>query len=270
MYLVRPTGAIPILCVTIYLLVYHRNALVAFAITGALWFGAFVAYSWFTFGELIPGYYLASRLQFHGLSTALAGVLISPSRGLLVYVPTIVFILYWIVRYWNQLPCRKVVVLALAIVALHIVSVAGYPNWWGGGSYGPRLSTDILPWFALMAIVGCAGARKSSPLIFSRLELLAVSALLGLSIAINARGALSVYAHHVWNLEMVIDHHPKRAFDWSYPQFAAGLIKPPGYVIWRYPTPQQSSASEPSKTLPRASHREPSLSLATAPREAAR
>jgi hypothetical protein len=236
MYFVRPTGAIPILCVTAYLLIYHREAFVAFAITGALWFGAFVAYSWFTFGEVIPGYYFASRLQFHGLATALAGVLISPSRGLLVYVPTILFIFYLIARYWNELPYRQLVGLSLTIIVLHIISVAGYPNWWGGGSYGPRLTTDLLPWFALLAIVGCAGAKRASSSILSGMEAGAAFALLALSIAINARGALSVYAHHVWNLEMVIDHHPERAFDWSYPQFAAGLIDPPDYVTWRYPS----------------------------------
>ncbi len=251
MYFVRPTGAIPIVCVAGYLFICHRDTFIAFAVTGALWFGAFIAYSWFTFGEPIPGYYLASRLNFHGFSTALAGTLISPSRGLLVYVPTIGFIFYLIARYWNELPYRGVVTLSLTIVALHIVSVAGYPNWWGGGSYGPRLTTDLLPWFALLAIVGCAGVKKGTGLTLSRPELGAAFALLALAVAINARGAFSVYAHHVWNLQTVIDRHPERAFDWSYPQFAAGLIAPPDYVTWRYPSQKQPWALEPAKRLTR-------------------
>ncbi len=251
MYFVRPMGAIPILCVLVYVVIYHRKGFLPFAISGALWFGAFVLYSWFTFGELLPGYYLASRLEFHGLSTALAGIIVSPSRGLLVYVPTIVFTFYLIARYWNQLPCRQLVRLSLAVIALHIVCVAGYPNWWGGGSYGPRLSTDLLPWFALLAIIGCEGAKKSNCSILNGPEFGVAYALLFLSIAINARGACSVYAHHVWNLEMAIDHHPERAFDWSYPQFAAGLIKPPEYVSWRFPSPQQSLKAKPSNSLAR-------------------
>ena len=56
MYFVRPTAAIPILCVLCYLCVYHRKALGTFAVTGGLWLGAFVTYSWFTFHEILPGY----------------------------------------------------------------------------------------------------------------------------------------------------------------------------------------------------------------------
>ena len=219
------------------------------AITGGFWFLAFMAYSWLTFGELIPGYYLASRLEFHGFLTALAGVIISPSRGLLVYVPTLVFIVYLLARNWGNLPYRRLVVLSLAIIVLHVISVAGYPNWWGGGSYGPRLMTDLLPWFAMLAILGCAGAAQNRDFVLSRTELAAALTLLTLSVAINARGAFSVYAHHVWNLQMAIDHHPERAFDWSYPQFAAGLIKPPAYVSWRYPSQTRSSNVKPPNRL---------------------
>ena len=82
----------------------------------------------------------------------------------------------------------------------------------GGGSYGPRLLTDVVPWAVLVAIVGGAGARRVHMSGLTNPELAAACALVLLAIVINARGALSVRAHHVWNLEMVVDRHPERNF----------------------------------------------------------
>ena len=48
---------------------------------------AFVAFSWYEFGELLPPYY---RLGLEGgafSAEALAGLLVSPSRGLLLFSP---------------------------------------------------------------------------------------------------------------------------------------------------------------------------------------
>ena len=112
----------------------------------------------------------------------------------------------------------------------------------GGGSYGPRLLTDVVPWAVLVAIIGLAGARRVHMSGLTNPELAAACALVLLAIVINARGALSVRAHHVWNLEMVVDRHPERNFDWSYPQFAAGLVAPPNYVSWRYPNESSTRA----------------------------
>ena len=49
-------------------------------------------------------------------------------------------------------------------------------------------------------------------------------------IAINGRGAFSSSTQQ-WSTVVDIDNYPERAFDWSYPQFAAGLVSPPDYVI---------------------------------------
>lgn len=227
MYFVRPTGTIPIVCVSVYLLVYHRRGFVQYALTGGAWFAGFVAYSRFTYARSIPEYYLDSRMNPRGLATALPGILISPSRGLFVYVPIAGFVLYLLIRYWRNVPCKRLVMLALTIVALQIVTVAMWPWWWGGGSYGPRLLADAVPWLALIAVLGCAarvGGVKAAH--FRRIEVAAAIALLVVSIAINGRGAWSL-APIMWNLDVDIDRHPERAFDWSYPQFLAGIVAPP-------------------------------------------
>ena len=116
--------------------------------------------------------------------------------------------------------------MALAIVILNIITIALYSFWWGGYSYGPRYLTDEIPWLALLAILGCAARLRTSK--FNRSEVVAAVALLALSIAINGRGALS-WPTAYWNVVVAIDTHPQRAWDWSYPQFMAGLIAPPKY-----------------------------------------
>ena len=229
MYFTRPTGAISILCVTAYMFAFHRGEFLAYSLTGLAWFAAFVAYWWFAYRKLIPDYYLSSGFNLRGLPTALPAILISPSRGLFVYVPILIFVFYLLIRYWKSLPFKQLVVLSLAIVMLQIFTIALWPVWWGGYSYGPRLLTDAIPWLALLAILGTAGRLLSTPSAkFNSSEAITALALLVLSIAINGRGALA-WPTATWHIVVDIDSHPSRAWDWSYPQFMAGLIAPPKY-----------------------------------------
>jgi hypothetical protein len=229
MYFVRPTAAIPIACVTVFVFLRHREDIVKFALTGLAWFAGFIAYSWSTFGELIPGYY-RNRFDVSRFWTGLYGSLFSPSRGLFVYVPVLGFVVYLLVRYRRTLPQRHVAMLATVIVLTNLIAVAAYPCWWGSYCYGARLMMDSLPWFVLLAILGCAGATTARNSNFGRGELAAAFALLALSIAINARGAFSISTQQ-WSTVVDVDKHPEHVFEWSYPQFAAGLVSPPEYVI---------------------------------------
>lgn len=226
MYFVRPTGAVPIICVTIYTFLVYPDGFIYYALTGLAWFSGFVIYSWFTFGKLIPDYYLDSRISSSSIATALPAILISPSRGLFVFIPTLIFVFYLLIRYWTTVPYARLAILSLSIVTIQTVLVSLWPVWWGGFSYGPRLLADAIPWLALLAILGCAARLRTSK--FSRSEVLAAVALLALSIAINGRGAMS-WPSAYWNVVVAIDTHPQRAWDWSYPQFMAGLIAPPKY-----------------------------------------
>ena len=227
MYFVRPTGAIPIICVTVYWFLYCRNGFMFYALTGLAWFTGFVAYSWFTFGKLIPDYYLDSRTSINSFATALPALLISPSRGLLIFVPILIFVFYLLIRYWSTVPYPRLAFLSLTIVTGQTVLVALWPVWWGSFCYGPRLLTDVLPWLAMLAILGCAARlRTANDAKFSRAEIATALSLLALSIAINGRGAISV-ATAEWNNEIHIDQYPERTWNWSNPQFLAGLIPVP-------------------------------------------
>ena len=224
MYFVRPTGAVPLICITVYTFLFYRNGFIYYALTGLAWFAGFVIYSWFTFGKLIPDYYLDSRISTNSIAIALPAILISPSRGLFIFVPALIFVFYLLTRYWPTIPYARLAILSLSIVIIQTVLVALWPVWWGGFSYGPRLLADAIPWLALLAILGCAARLRSGDK-FSRAEIAAALSLLALSIVFNARGAISP-ATAEWNQEVDIDRHPERAWNLSNPQFMAGLLWP--------------------------------------------
>ena len=55
-YCVRPTGAIAIVGVSVYVWWLHRGDFVAYGATLAGWLAAFVGYWWSVFGTMIPPY----------------------------------------------------------------------------------------------------------------------------------------------------------------------------------------------------------------------
>jgi hypothetical protein len=226
-YFVRPTNSIPILAISIYMLLFFRPLFIRYSAVGAAWLAAFVAYSWYHFGQVLPNYYLASRLDFHHFWTSLAANLISPSRGLLVFVPVIIFVGYLLVRYAKQLVSLRLVVLSLTIIVAHVIIISAFPQWWAGHSFGPRFTTGLVPWFALLSILAVKARlvwhEKQSPKKFthSKLEMVLGAVLLACSVAINLRGATDGRTA-LWNVRPInVDEKPERVWDWSDPQFLA-------------------------------------------------
>ena len=233
-YFVRPTFAIHIAAITIYLLLFYRRIFLKYALTGAAWSAVFVLYSWWHFHQLLPSYYRASRLQFESFGVALAGNLISPSRGFLIYVPVIAFVAYLLARFWNALIDQRLAWLALSIIVAQLITVSGFSHWWGGHSFGARLMTGVVPWLVLLAILGIDELLRrrgmlpaQAGLIRWRVELTAGGLLLLLSIFINTLGA-TAHATWLWNVRpKEIDSHPERLWDWRQPQFLAGYLPYP-------------------------------------------
>jgi len=221
-YFVRPTSSIPIAAISVYMLIFRPKEFVAYALTGAIWSVGFITYSWTTFGTVLPGYYMFHLSSQH-LAEAFAGDLVSPSRGLFVYVPSTLFVLALVAYYWRTLPQRRLAVVSLRIIPVHLFVVSMDTNWWGGHCYGSRLCTDIVPWFFLLAVLAmrCL-VDEDRP----RLKQFAV--VLGLVTLVagaftNGRGAISQVANNWVNVPVNVDQDPRRVWDWSDPHFLAGL-----------------------------------------------
>ncbi|HEY0407504.1 MAG TPA: hypothetical protein VGC89_17350 [Pyrinomonadaceae bacterium] len=233
-YFVRPTNAVHIIAITVYLVIYHRRLFVPYAITGALWFAGFVAYSWHNCHQLLPNYYQSTRLNFSVFWVAMAGNLISPARGLLVYVPVLLFVCYLLARYWSYVRFQRLVLLSLAIIVGHLIAVSGFPHWWGGHCFGPRFTTGLLPWLVLPSVLALEAwlrqrdeRRETSQPSRWRDQLIMGGALLVISMFINGRGAMS-HATWLWNSRPIgVDEHPERLWDWRQPQFLAGWMPQP-------------------------------------------
>lgn len=225
-YFARPPASIAVIAVGLYLLLYHRRQVPAYLITGAAWLGAFVLWSWLTFGTLLPTYYWTNTLSAPGFGTRLLGILVSPSRGQFVFVPVTAFVAYLLVRYRHSLPLPRMLVPALVAVVGQLALIAAFPLWHGGHSYGPRYLTPLVPWLVLLATLGLralldCGARGR------RIELCAGALLLACSVIVQARGAW-VRETWMWNFEPDnVSLHPERVWSWRQPQVLAGLVRPP-------------------------------------------
>jgi hypothetical protein len=224
-YFARPTGSITIVTVSMYVLFFLRPHFLVYGATLGAWLAGFVLYSLAVFGTRLPPYYFANRFNFDEVATAFFGNLASPSRGLFVYVPTVMFAIYLVARYWRRVEHRRLAILGFANIGAHAIVLSVHQGWWGGLCYGARLFSDVMPWFVLIAILGLDAMRRTIDVRGRRMELAAGFFLLAISVAINARGAWS-FAGMDWN-DQHPGQHPTNLFDWRYPQFMAGLIDPP-------------------------------------------
>lgn len=233
MYFVRPTSSISILAISFIVLVAFRRIFVVYALTGLFWLLGFVLYSKYHFDSFLPTYYAAGRLGSDSFLQALLGNAISPARGVLVYSPFILSIVFGLFLFRKQVSYWLLVWVAMAAIVSHWVVISLFPHWWGGYSYGPRFMTDIIPWFFLLAVIvteafyfiRCEGAAASMiGLKGCRYYFFITSVLVVISVFMNVRGAFSVETS-MWNaVPNSIDHNPERLWSWKNPQFLAGMF----------------------------------------------
>lgn len=225
-FFARPTASIPILAITLYVARHHRALLASYLATGAAWCGLFVSYSWLTFGSLLPSYYRINRFSLHTFGSGLLGILVSPSRGQLIFVPVTLFVAYLMVRYWRSLPLPRLVTPAIFSVLAHIALISAFDQWHGGHSYGPRYLTPLVPWLVLLAALGLRTLHeRRAP--GMRIELAAAAVLLAWSVLVQARGA---WAQETWTWNKTpndVSLHPERIWNWLDAQPLAGLLPRP-------------------------------------------
>ena len=159
------------------------------------------------------------------LLTGLAGLTVSPSRGILVFSPILVLALVGGYRVWrtrlatlSTREAQDAVLLGryatLGSVAI-LMAYSQYLVWWGGHGFGPRYLTDLMPLATLLFVFGLADpvrpaqeAATTRPTL--RLRSVAVVVLCAYSIGIQALGAFcwpspwtldgaSVYVARLWD-----------------------------------------------------------------------
>jgi hypothetical protein len=206
----RPGDALIVAPIVAYLLARHRRSIAILALLAALAAPlAFqLAYNATYFDD-------ASRLQFSLLDsggwstpllTGLAGVLLSPGRGLLVYSPIFVLAPIGGVLAWRRPGDPLLRWLAFSVVASLVLN-ARWIMWWGGTCYGPRLLADLTPVLVFLMVPIAMILERS------RIGAVVFAALLAWSIGMHAIGAFCTDLG--WNDRRDIDRHPERLWSWT-------------------------------------------------------
>lgn len=139
----------------------------------------------------------------------LAGILLSPGRGLLIYTPVVLFaaaaFLPGARGYLGK--HRTSAAAAATIIGLQIALICRWPVWWGGYCWGPRLLVETLaPAFVLIAIGLPALSRRWRG---------AVLAAAAYGCLIQAVGSYCYPERHWDHLPESVDAHPERLWNWS-------------------------------------------------------
>ncbi len=152
----RPTSLLAVVAVGGYLAWKHRSSLLAFCVGAAPPVMAIALYNFhyfgtpISFGQEVVGPVVALEKTespdlwqtpfFHGL----AGLMASPSRGLLWFTPFLVAAFWGMVRIWRRPECAPL--RPLTVVALGLMAVqCKWFDWWGGWTFGYRPWLDVVP-----------------------------------------------------------------------------------------------------------------------------
>jgi tetratricopeptide (TPR) repeat protein len=233
-YFTRPVFSVFILAVLGYLISRDRNLFIRTAGISLCLLVAFSLFSYFEYGMALPPYYI-SNMGNDKFITALYGVLLSPSRGLFVFMPFLLAVMAGAVYFRRNLRGDRLFLFALGFVTLNIISVSLSTDWSGGHSFGPRLLVDSMPAWALMTFIIWMYVREN---IAGRHRRMAGWAWLTL-------GALAVWIHSwqglhnewalMWNMYPPIGRNVQRiVFDWRHPQMFSTANSVRDKLLWYY------------------------------------
>ncbi|HTV02753.1 MAG TPA: hypothetical protein VMF13_19540 [Luteitalea sp.] len=216
--LTRPTMALFAVVVLGWLACRDWRRTVTAAVVLGIWSAGFLAFSRHEFGEWLPPYYRMGTDGGAFSTTALAGLLVSPSRGLFVFSPLLLAAwMAWPLARRDWPLHRGWWLVGLGWPVLLVAALTRWEMWWAGVSFGPRLLTDVLPGLFLLTLRTWPVRRPASLPHWSAVGLLAIA--VGFSGWVHVRqGLFNPWVQH-WNVEPSIDTDPWTRFDWAFPQF---------------------------------------------------
>lgn len=222
----RPTAATFIVVILAYLLIRSRGAFVKAAISAGTLLALFAFWSWTELGTFLPEYYTTGCFGTSPLPAWLAAVahLFSPSRGLLIFSPFFALALVVAAVLFPRLKKEALFWVAVSWLVLHLIVASNAAMWWGGHSFGPRLTAEVIPALILLTFFAWRELSSTSTLGVQRGITAGYLSLGLIAIGINAGQGLHNQNTLAWNGGVMapdIDRHPEYLFDWRFPQFLA-------------------------------------------------
>ncbi len=200
---------------SLFLLTLDRRVAIPLAAAALVSGGALIAYNLWALGNVFGGYGSLGHFS-NPLLAGLAGLTISPNRGLFVFTPIVVFALWGIVEVWrrgDELRWLRYLTVALGA---HVVIYAKFDEWWAGYTYGPRYFTDVLPLLFVLVAYGLAPIWR-----FGAVRVVA-TVLAAWGVFVQAVGVYA--ADDGWNREPIsVDTRPQRVWDWNDLQIVRSL-----------------------------------------------
>jgi hypothetical protein len=224
-FVIRPTNALPIVGLTLFVAIRHRKYLVRYLAWSMLVVIPFVWYNLWLYHSVLPPYFSPQKVGASVyLLEGLAGSLVSPSRGLFVFCPVLAFSVWGMVLSLKAQTGRLLAALLVGVIVSHWFVISSFPDWYAGHTYGPRYFTDVVPFlvYFLIPVLATLSAARG----FRRVALGSVVGLLVLASAFtNGNGAVNK-ATALWNSSPVdVDEAPGRVWDWTDPQFLRGVVR---------------------------------------------
>lgn len=198
----RPTSAAVVVAVGLYLLWTDRRSLVVYVLSGLplgivlLGYNTYYMGSPFEFGQLnlqeeafeVTG---SRDIWQTPVGYGLFALMVSPSRGLFIYSPFLIFALAGVVVAWRDPRYIAFRPLSLAMLAIWIVEAQHF-DWWGGWSFGYRHLVDTVT-LLILFLIPVMGA-----ILHRRWLLAAYVPLVAWSIFVQVLGAFA-YNLEGWN-----------------------------------------------------------------------
>lgn len=151
-YMCRPTGALWVPPALIYVIWRKPRQFVPALLALLLCLALYSLACWHFFGTPVHRYFGGRTLMLDGgdFSLHTIGILFSPGVGLFVYQPLLAlsFFLGPLVLRRNPLFWAL-----FAFVVMHLTVVALQQDWWGGASYGSRLTAETVLPLSIIALM---------------------------------------------------------------------------------------------------------------------
>ena len=232
-FVIRPTNAISIVLFSLYVLLFQRKFFVRFLLWSLVIAIPFFWINYSIFSTFLSPYTFPSSHSTNiGLRNFLTpsisqflGVLVSPSRGLFIYTPVVLFSLAGMTIKlrkfrWSN-PEKMLDFILVLIIVSHYLLVSSFWHWWGGYSIGSRLMVDILP-FLVYFLNPVVSFLTNPSKRFVPIRAAFVAAIL-VSFLMQYHAATSE-AMYAWNnVPTSIDLDQERLWDWSDPPFLRGI-----------------------------------------------
>lgn len=215
----RPADAVLAIALGMYGLFWANRRAPLVVMTAMLPILAVLFYNVSVVGALSGAYQVVGSVHFfhHAIGSGLAGLLFSPTRGLFIFSPFLLFVVF-AGKGVSGVRDRGLNLAILAGICLQIL-LYSKTDWRGGIAWGPRFLTDLLP-LLIWLLVPAVGALTS----FGRA---CFAAAVAIAIVIECIGAFAYTG--VTDLPIYADEHGahklRPAWNWRNAGFVASLSR---------------------------------------------